>query len=442
MHIKIRITNIWLKIFLYVIVFLWFHSLYLIPYRGMLTKIDGMEAYRYLLGFVATTLFLICYTLYGKYIIKEYNGITIYFIIYIISYVLLFGYSYLIYDKQSLVSMLHLGAPFLIPLLVIPLLVIFKNPKDYNKFMLFISILSTLWCVILVLQTFSFQVTGSFLFDFKNYFTTGVTFRNDNLRLSMGSVANMMVVYNFYQLYYKRHNIPLRIYYWISMIVELWCVIVVQQTRMYEIAIFLSIVLLIMVGGSSWRTKITRIFLLIVGLAIIFSSNIVINFIQSFSIGSDLGVSTSIRFAEVNYYIQSFLNNPLFGNGLTSEELYFSIEHGPLGVAYYVDVGIIGLFAQTGLLAIVFYVIPFCRMLRTTIYSIKYTKTWQWDAALLTYLFITMWSLLQFHPVQVMAHVITFSYYEYRWHYLCRSRAERAVCMDIEGQLQRKMVNS
>lgn len=409
---KIRKKNFWLKTILFFVIIFWMHWLYILKYPGFLSIISGEESYRYFLGWFSLLMFLGMNIFYYKKLTK-YNNLMFLLWVYLILYFMQVLFTSVSYPKQSLVSTLHVGAPFLITLLVPMILVCTEDDLDFKNLVLFLDVLSFLWSIILIVQTWYFN-TGSysFLFDFKNYFTTGVTFRNDSLRLSLGSLGNLMIVYRLYSILYERKEGLYNIYRHVALGTSLYALVFIQQTRMYTLIIGIVFVVLMLCSGKSTKVKLITGFLTIVGVYVLFSQNIISDFISSFSINSDKGVSTLARIYEIQYYLKCFLKNIFFGNGLTSEVVYPQIEHGSLGTLYYVDVGIIGLFAQVGLCAVAFYVIPFCRMIKTTIMAIKYTKNWQFDFVLLVYMFFTSWTLLQIHPVQVMSFVLVFSYFE------------------------------
>lgn len=410
---RIRKKYLLLKLALYIIILLWMHCLYLFKYPSLMSKIAGQEAYRYFLGYLSVFIFIGINILY-KNKLRNFNNLIPLLWVYFFTYIFQAFYTMIAYSQQSLTSTLHVGAPFLITLLVPLVLVVCTDKKNFENLLVYVDVITFLWSVMLIVQSIYFQNGGSFAFDFQNYFTTGVTFRDDNIRLSLGSIANMMIVYRIYKVFYKNSRGYIKIYNYISLVTSIYALIVIQQTRMYTAVIGIVFVVLLLCNGKSNGKKILAGVATIGAVYLLVSENVISDFLASFSVNSEKGVSTITRIYEVKYYISCFFSNPLFGNGLTSEMIYPNIEHGTLGTLYYVDVGIVGLFAQVGLCAVVFYVIPFFRMVKTTILSVRYNKDWQIDVALIVYMFATSWTLLQIHPVQVMGYVLSFSYFEYR----------------------------
>lgn len=409
---KIRKKNLWLKIILFFVIIFWMHWLYILKYPGFLSIISGQEAYRYFLGWFSLLMFLSMNILHHKKL-NRYDNLMLLLWVYLFLYFIQVLLTSISYPNQDLVSTLHVGTPFLITLLVPMILITTEEDSDYKYLVLFLDVLSFLWSVVLIVQTLYFNAGGhSFLFDFKNYFTTGVTFRDDSLRLSLGSIGNMIIVYRIYDILFKKRKGFFNIYRYIALGTSLYALIFIQQTRMYTLIIGIVFVVLMLCSGKSPKVKLITSLLTIIGAYILISQNVISEFITSFAVNSEKGVSTLARIYAIQYYLKCFINNIFFGNGFVSDAIYPQVEHGSLGILYYVDVGIIGLLAQVGLCALVFYIIPFCRMIKTTYLSIKYTNSWQIDIALLTYMFLTSWTLLQIHPVQVMSFVLVFSYFE------------------------------
>ena len=95
---------------------------------------------------------------------------------------------------------------------------------------------------------------------------------------------------------------------------------------------------------------------------LLFTSDVVWNFISSFSPTGEQSGSTIARLYAWEYYFNKFLANPLFGFAWPGDESYYNVAHGALGVAYLSDVGFVGLMAELGLFSIPFYIVPLARM--------------------------------------------------------------------------------
>ena len=418
---KIKKRFLIYRIALYCVIFFWMHGLYLLRYPSFLSVISGQEAYRYFLSILSVLMFVSVVLMYRSHI-KKIGGLINYFYLYAFSYACLFLYSIIIYDRQSVISTLHVGGPFLIPLLVPVFLIIWIDDRaNFDKILKYVDLITFLWSVVLIFQSLYFKSHHTFAFDFMNYFTTGVTFRDDSVRLSLGAVANMMMVYRMYVFFYEERHGVRHIYNFISICTSLYALIVIQQTRMYTFTMAVVFLVLLFCSGKSNRIKLISAIIVGVASYILLTNNIVSNFIESFALNSDKGVSTLARINEIGYYGSCFLKNPIFGNGFASDVEYPYIEHGVMGSLYYVDVGIIGLLAQIGICGVIFYVVPLIRMVQTTVSSIKYTKNWQIDVGLTTYMLLTSGTLLQIHPVQVLAFVLVFAYFEYRRYRLSES---------------------
>lgn len=81
------------------------------------------------------------------------------------------------------------------------------------------------------------------------------------------------------------------------------------------------------------------------------------------------------RLESLNYFSDVIKSNPLFGNGLllpNAKSSYYNIITGPMGYAFYTDVGILGLTAQFGIPMLIWYLLLIKYIFK--IYQINHNK--------------------------------------------------------------------
>lgn len=261
-------------------------------------------------------------------------------------------YSMFKYD-QDLVDVFTVCHYFLLIFLVIPILYYFIKNEGIDKFMNICNILAVVMCILLIVQ--------SILFDSGNIILKGIQnqpiqLRHGNIRLSVSNIVNLSIIYNMVKVFNGKDRITKKMFLIISLVIEIYTIITVQMTRV-ALIIFLGVLVCIIL--SKKKVKFKKYILLVLVLSLIVSYFDISSFINSFSLNSNSGtvLSTTTRIDAIKYYIKVFIENPVLGNGFirSSRIDLFNLAHGPFGVYYYTDVGVVGIAGEQGILGILLY---------------------------------------------------------------------------------------
>lgn len=313
-------------------------------------------------GFLALFLYVYILLFYGNSMSKYKNFLINYGAIVISVFFIMTFYSYYTYPAQKVVDTLKMASKFLVPLYIAPVLFSFERDEDARRLVNIINVVSFFWYVYTFVQALCYTQKGTFLFNFSSYYSGEVILRNNSLRIGTGAFGNIMILYNLSNFMFstdkKEKHRGL-----IMSFVGLMHLFLLQQTRMWMIIITICIGIMILNYGENRKQQIQRFVLVIlIGFSLAYS-NILGDFMATFSQTSgEYSGSTIAREYSWTYFMSVVAKNPLCGFGLPFDANYFRVAHGSLGVAQTSDVGFLGLLANMGIMAIGFYVYPILRM--------------------------------------------------------------------------------
>lgn len=411
--IKYKKFGLEIKWLFVILVLLDYHLLYLFNYNGGFGKvlfIDGLKFVTGIIGVLIAVWIYFCYhrliNSYGQYI--KYYCICVFFIFLIFSL-----YTIVIYPNQKIADTFRYGGRFLYPILAVMFIFLFERDGGPNKIISFLNKLCCVWYVYIILQSIVYSTTGGFLFDFDSYFSgETVNIRNESLRVGLGSFGNIILIYNLVQIFCNKKK---TFFIFLQVVLGFYCLIVIQQTRMYILITFICLAFIFLVKGKSkLQIILTPLIILSLGLFLTFSST-VNEFFASFSITGEQAGSTIARLDAIDYFWNVFLDNPIFGFAWPGDEAYFSIAHGPLGTAYLSDIGFLGLLAELGLFAIPFYLLPLIRIVYI-LYKIGWKRVIRENmflVVLLVYMIGTSVTLLITDSGRSIAFPFIIALYEY-----------------------------
>jgi O-antigen ligase len=146
------------------------------------------------------------------------------------------------------------------------------------------------------------------------------------------------------------------------------------------VTLLASLGILILLGDGSKQKKILAIIMVIGGIIFLLTSGIVLKLFDSFSTTGDLAGSSIARVGAYEYYLNTFLKNPMFAIGFAGDNNYYDIVHGTSGIYYqsvyvryyYDDVGIVGQLALLGIFVVGIYIWPLLRIIKI---AIRYCKS-------------------------------------------------------------------
>ena len=330
---------------------------YLFPYSGIMRTLFRDSKYL-LVGILGVC--IATYILYGRSsLIAGYKKrMQKYTIFIVIMFGILAAFTILAYPSQKITDTLKIGGRFLYPIYVIPIIWIFERDGGTKKFLSVINCIAVGWSLLSVIQSAFYAQTGTLLFSFMEYFGSDVNVRNGNLRISSLAFGSIMMLYNFIRFYTRQVKGWKRLLAFLEFALGLYCIIVIQQTRAMILVCFVCLALVLLIYGKTLQKKFVGFFIvLFIGIFLV-STSYVSDFFSTFS-SADYEGSPIARDYAIGYFWNVFLNNPLVGFGWAFSS---SITHGPMGIAYTSDVGIVGMLAEIGLFTIPFYIVPIVRM--------------------------------------------------------------------------------
>lgn len=383
MMIKYNKRTLPFYIFIIFVLLLDYHCFYLFKYPQAMAQYFSGNYFHIIVSMIV--LFL-CSLILSKNSIKRKSGFEYlmkYSLLIYIGWFLITLYSAIKYSNQSLFQTISEGAFILIIPISVVFLYLFYTGGGPNKVFAVLNYFYIIWCVIIIVQQITYLKSGSLILDFDTYMGAEIRIRSYGLRLGLSTFGNMMLLYNFSKLIdnRERKTFGKKIIYASLVILGIYCVIFIQQTRMYMIADILAMVViyLMSLGNKLTLKKLVLLLLLLIAFIAFTNSDSFENLLFSFSTSTnnETYASTAIRLDAIAYYIRCFLNNPIFGNGFARAEYYYYVEHGYRSGWYYFysDTGLIGLIANMGLYGALIYLMPLGRMIKTSYASLKKNRT-------------------------------------------------------------------
>ncbi len=344
--------------------------------------------------------YILCILCFSKTFMKVLHNdkyLNVYLLLTIMSFVFLFGYSLIQYPAQNFKETMNTASPYLALLLVYPIY-IYISVKDDDKALYNILEVFSLIIYFLILIQFITYKKGIMIFPEES-----IRMRNGSIRIGLHFYGNFMILYNFYQIYYRKNKSILRILLFLIGIFEL---IFIQQTRAYTLVILVNILAMILLEKNTKNKLLKKIIIVALVAGIILQTDIVANFIQSLSTTGEEAGSTIGRQYSITYYLSMFKTHFPFGMGFPNNDKYGYILHHQVKnfTTYTDDVGFIGQLGIWGLLLIPIFIVPIIRMIKIIIRLKKqgYYDSFVWCTTMLLYIIITSGTLMILDSYRIM----------------------------------------
>lgn len=382
-----------------------------------LIKYNNVYCKFVILMLAALAILLISYNNHIGHIIHEFSylGCYVFLVVLLVSIIIFFSYENY---NQSLWTTFVEGHFFYCVIISMLFIYDFFVNGNLEKDMRILNYLAFIYSFLCLLQSVLY---ANFEYIFFNEFNPEwVGFLNTNMvRVSLLGLPNFMFVYNFSKFISKKSDFFEKL----NMILGIVCIIFVQQTRGFIIAIAICVIGMLLFQGYNLTKSICNILLIALLVVIIVNSSFFSDFISSFDSNSIKAGSSAAREYANEYYLDRFLENPLFANGFASSTKYSSIIHGSLGIAYYGDVGFMGLLAQTGVFAFMIFGVMIIRQIYVCIklYKEKVLSSNIFVLGILLYCIGTSVSLIVISNIYVIIWAMCIAYVEYQY-YLVKSK--------------------
>ena len=172
--------------------------------------------------------------------------------------------------------------------------------------------------------------------------------RNGMFRIEMRSVAHIMIIYCFDQLYNQRPK--KKVVLLVGLLLGMITMFYVEQTRGYYIAIFLSIFAVMLYNSKNRKRFIRTYVLMTLGFGVLWRTKAIGKLFQSIFNGNDSMATGLVRVEGMKMFWQSFLSRPLWGCGF--QETGDFVNSGLLSY-YFNDCGFVGIIGQIGIWAFI-----------------------------------------------------------------------------------------
>lgn len=337
------------------------------------------------------------------------RGLNYYVILTIISLGCLTIFTVLTYPRQGFRFTFWMICNYLMVIWAYPIYFLMIRDKTEIKELDIVTFISLIWSVLVLFQSLFHMLTGNMLFSFLDGAYVGI--RDDRIRMSIGPFVDFSVIYCFWVLYFKKYP-KRKLYHLISLIILFLAVVMVQQSRATLIAIFVSVIAMILFDTNRGYRWIKKVGICIVLLLILTMTD----YIQSFftSMFTEYQVSVTARVYATDYFWSVFENNPIFGFGLLKSPEYNYIRNGSLGIASTDDVGIIGQFAYLGIFALIIVIGLYIYLIRL-IWLVR-KRTGEFNCLMvgaMAYLLFTSTTLIVFDQQRICLLPIIVALFEY-----------------------------
>lgn len=418
---KITIKKTKIEIYVLVAVFLIlfildYRCFYLFTYPSWM-KIFTDNSLDIIAGVVGIVLSLYCFQKYSRFDQKTYRKLFKYYWICAILWIVIVIYSTIIYPAQPFSKTIGAHASLMYIGFAIPCLSLFYMQKGIDGLFKLINIIVFVWQILLVYQFFVWAYSGTFIFDFESIFSQQIRIRNYGLRIPLKSLGHLALLYNFDCFVNRRKKGISKYFSIIQIILGIFCLIFVQQTRAFILIDFLAIAVIAICGAKRMTKKfvIFTVFIAVIGYFI--SNHILTEFFNSFMISAsnNQSLGTSIRLDAIKYYLQRFFDTCFLGNGFSSDLYYPAVHHGASGDFFYNDVGIFGLIGEIGLAAVVFYGLPLWYATKTLIIVLRKGLRYEYTLyiSIVVYMIGTSFTLILTDQERATAFPIVIAVIEY-----------------------------
>lgn len=314
-------------------------------------------------------------------------------------------YSTLKYNGNSMHNILIENSHYFLVFLSVPLLKIFRRQGTYKKIFDVLNIVTLILYLVCIAQSIVYNNGGQLFIEIPELV------RNDSLRISLKSFGNIMIIYNFIEIWCVKKK--RKLFNLTQLILGVYCLVAIQQTRMYNAVILLTIVVVILISSKTPLRTFRNILLLAVLFFVLTKQGTISNFMNSFGDGSDEYQSTIARMGAFEYFWGQFVEKPLFGIGVIACKGYENIRTGPLGIYYFADVGIIGILAQLGVFTFGVYVWPLIHWCKIVTNKFSQLKSNPFPIAILCYLFLSTPTLICIMPALSFLWPFCFAIFEF-----------------------------
>lgn len=417
--IKREIPSVYRLLLFFVIIFLLDYQLFYLFRFPSWMKILKDNQLNFMVGIWGAILTIWYYGKFKGQGGRLYTGILKYAVLCMFIWAAIVIYSILIYNKQPLRLALGFHATFLYYFLSVPAIVIFYNSRNKMKLFDIMNVVAIIWYLVIIYQHIEYAASGRFVFNMQELLTSSTReiTRSHGIRISLKSLGNIMILYNFDAIFNRKKSRFGRNISFMALALGAFCMVFIQQTRAMTFVVLCSIAAIMVFGTKKVGKKLLMFAIGIIAFGVLIYTGTIASFFESFStrVSNVNHYGTTIRLEAVAYYLECLLKNPLLGNGFTSSMYYPQVQHGSSMKYFYFDVGVIGLLGEVGLMAIPLYIYPLYRIIRNTyrLFRGKQISEYGFLAGITVYLLLSSITLLITSTNLMIAFPVIYAYSEY-----------------------------
>lgn len=256
---------------------------------------------------------------------------------------------------------------FIPPILILILKFLMEK---YESFYLWIIdaviVVGILYALYTLVAYFLFESSGKVIMDTNIQLYSA---RNGHLRIPrVADFISFSTVLSIIKCFDKQQR---RVRYFFGSVVGITALFIVTQTRIYQICILVTLIVLLL---NAQKNVFNKLFVLILigGCAFLLSDSIR-TFIESFT---EISFSTENRVFAYIYYLGHFFDNVFWGLGFVPSSTHYSLLHGHLGLYFLSDCGYIGFISVFGIAGILFLIACFYYLFHVMAFSFShFTKS-------------------------------------------------------------------
>lgn len=386
------------------------------PYMSYFIKV--------LVGFISLCTFL-CIFASAKLQrwLREYKGFLFKYIWIFLFSILAVVFLTFFCNGASLKSSFITSCSYYVVLLCFPILLAMKDDEDTRRIFNLINIFTLIMYVLVISQSFLYDNQGIIILKYLN---KGVTLRNDRIRMDVLPFGNIMLIYNYYIVFYKKEE--RKIIHLLNLTLGLFTLFYIEQTRAMIVIIMVCFGFFLLAENTTLPKIGKNILLAGIAAIALVNTGWLDSFLSTFS-SSDYMGSSIARDYSTTYYMSVFTSNPLFGFGFTSSE---SIVRGAQGIAYIDDVGIWGQMARLGVFAFIIYIPILIRFGMIALYMRKHTGS-NLYFGLFFYVLMSSFTIMVLDSQRIMLLPFLIAIFEFAY---SKERANDSREFPIDGGLE------
>lgn len=305
------------------------------------------------------------------------------------------------------------GATYL--LLSAPLLKLFIYHNKTDRVMDMIALLTTISLGILLANSFVLNMTGTSLLPY-DYFQMPSYGRSNRLRILL--ISNFLSFVSIYAFSNLLSGFPKKVLNIATVCIALGAEFYVEQTRMIELGIIASFLIIFSMKIKKKRYKILIYFSSVCIALFGIINEWFAGFWNTFSIeNSKTGISTLIRTIELKAAVGLIFENPILGTGMVANYRLPVTISGHSIIYDHTDIGIIGTVTYIGIIGtLVLFVFPYCRCVNTLVHipeQHRETRDYYFLIGIVVYVTLTAGTILITDNARIFVWPFILAFEEY-----------------------------